>query len=37
MDSILNGLTQAFALILHLDPVLFGIIFLSLKVSGFAL
>jgi tungstate transport system permease protein len=37
MDSILNGFTQAFSLILHLDPVLFGIIMLSLKVSGLAL
>jgi tungstate transport system permease protein len=37
MDSILNGLTQAFSLILHLNPELFGIIMLSLKVSGIAL
>ena len=37
MDSILNGFTQAFSLILHLNPVLFGIIMLSLKVSGLAL
>ena len=37
MDSILNGLTQAFSLILHLNPELFGIILLSLKVSGLAL
>ena len=37
MDSLLNGFLQAFSLIVHLDPVLFGIIFLSLKVSGLAL
>jgi tungstate transport system permease protein len=37
MDSLISGLTQAFSLILHLDPELFGIIFLSLKVSGLAL
>jgi tungstate transport system permease protein len=37
MDSILNGFTQAFSLILHLNPELFGIILLSLKVSGLAL
>jgi tungstate transport system permease protein len=37
MDSLIGGLTQAFSLILHLNPELFGIIFLSLKVSGLAL
>lgn len=37
MDSFLNGFAQAFHLIVHLDPVLFGIILLSLKVSGLAL
>src|SRR5512143_2264413 len=37
MDSIISGLTKAFSLILHLNPELFGIIFLSLKVSGLAL
>jgi len=37
MNSLLQGFTQAIDLILHLDPVLFGIIFLSLKVSGLAL
>ena len=37
MDSLLSGFLQAFSLILHLDPVLFGIILLSLKVSGTAL
>lgn len=37
MDSILNGFAQAFLLMLHLDPQLFGIITLSLKVSGLAL
>ena len=37
MDSLLNGFLQAFSLIVHLDPVLFGIIFLSLKISGLAL
>lgn len=37
MDSIVSGITQAFSLILHLNPELFGIIFLSLKVSGVAL
>jgi len=37
MDSILSGFTQALSLILHLDPQLFGIILLSLKVSGIAL
>ena len=37
MDSILSGFTQAFSLIFHLDAALFGIILLSLKVSGLAL
>jgi tungstate transport system permease protein len=37
MDSLLEGFIQAFKLILHLDQTLFGIIFLSLKVSGSAL
>jgi tungstate transport system permease protein len=37
MNSLIQGFVQAFDLILHLDPVLIGIIFLSLKVSGAAL
>ena len=37
MGSLLSGFIQAFNLILHLNPELFGIIFLSLKVSGLAL
>jgi tungstate transport system permease protein len=37
MDSILSGFSQAFTLILHLNPELFGIIFLSLVISGIAL
>lgn len=37
MNSLLQGFIQAIDLILHLDPVLFGIILLSLKVSGLAL
>jgi tungstate transport system permease protein len=37
MDSLFIGFITAFSLILHLDPALFGIILLSLKVSGFAL
>jgi tungstate transport system permease protein len=37
MDYLLSGFTQAFTLILHLDSVLFGIICLSLKISGLAL
>ena len=37
MDSILGGFINAFSLILHLNPELFGIILLSLKVSGLAL
>jgi tungstate transport system permease protein len=37
MDSLLTGFIQAFNLILHVNPELFGIIYLSLKVSGLAL
>jgi tungstate transport system permease protein len=37
MESLLQGFIKALDLIIHLDPVLFGIIFLSLKVSGLAL
>jgi len=37
MDSLLDGFLQAFKLIIHLDQMLFGIILLSLKVSGSAL
>ncbi|HAS52799.1 MAG: tungstate transporter permease [Nitrospirae bacterium GWC2_57_13] len=37
MESIAQGFIQAFRLILHLDAELFGIILLSLKVSGLAL
>ncbi len=37
MSYILEGFSQAFSLILHLDEELFAIILLSLKVSGFAL
>jgi tungstate transport system permease protein len=37
MDSLLQGFIQAFKLILHLDQTLFGIIIMSLKVSGSAL
>jgi tungstate transport system permease protein len=37
MDSITQGFLQAVNLILHLNPELFGIILLSLKVSGLAL
>jgi tungstate transport system permease protein len=37
MDSILCGFFRAFELILHLNAELFGIILLSLKVSGLAL
>jgi len=37
MDSILSGFSRAFDLILHLNAELFGIILLSLKVSGLAL
>jgi len=37
MESIIEGFRKAFYLILNLDPELLKIIFLSLKVSGFAL
>ncbi len=37
MSSLVQGFLEAFHLIFHLDPVLFGIILLSLKVSGLAL
>jgi tungstate transport system permease protein len=37
MDSILEGFRKAFLLILHLDPELLKIIFLSIQVSGAAL
>jgi tungstate transport system permease protein len=37
MSSILEGFSQALNLILHLDAELFGIIILSIKVSGTAL
>ncbi len=37
MNSILQGFDKAFSLILGLDAELFGIIFLSLEVSGLAL
>jgi tungstate transport system permease protein len=37
MDSLLQGFVTALDLIFHLDQTLFGIIFLSLKVSGLAL
>jgi tungstate transport system permease protein len=37
MDSILTGFFRAFELIIHLNAELFGIILLSLKVSGVAL
>ncbi len=37
MDSIIQGFSNAFLLILHLDRTLFGIILLSLEVSGLAL
>jgi tungstate transport system permease protein len=37
MDSLLNGFFKAFELIVHLDRTLFGIILLSLKVSGSAM
>jgi tungstate transport system permease protein len=37
MDTILQGFAKALSLIISLDPELFGIIFLSLKVSGLAL
>src|SRR4030043_725662 len=37
MDSIIEGFSKAFFLILHFDPELLGLIFLSLEVSGIAL
>jgi tungstate transport system permease protein len=37
MDSITQGIIRAFELIFHLNAELFGIILLSLKVSGLAL
>jgi tungstate transport system permease protein len=37
MDSLIQGFIKAFDLIFHLDQTLFGIISLSLKVSGSAL
>ena len=37
MESLLSGIAQAISLILHLDRELFGIILLSLRVSGLAL
>ncbi len=37
MDFIVEGFTQAFSLIIHLDPELLNIIVLSLEVSGIAL
>ena len=37
MDSITQGILRAFELIFHLNAELFGIILLSLKVSGIAL
>ncbi len=37
MDTIIEGFKRAFLLIIHLDEELLGIIFLSLKVSCFAL
>ncbi|MDH4161230.1 MAG: ABC transporter permease [Nitrospirota bacterium] len=37
MDLFLQAISHAFSLIVHLDPVLTGIIVLSLKVSGYAL
>ena len=37
MESLLQGFFKAFDLIVHLDRTLFGIILLSLKVSGSAL
>ena len=37
MDSILEGFRRAFLLIVHLDPELLKIIFLSIEVSGLAL
>ena len=37
MESLLQGFIKAFELIFHIDQTLFGIILLSLKVSGTAL
>ncbi len=37
MNTIIEGFSKAFSLILNLNPELLGIIFLSLKVSGAAL
>ncbi|MBN1579750.1 MAG: ABC transporter permease [Anaerolineae bacterium] len=37
MDEMLRGLIQAFELIAKRDPILFEIVFLSLRVSGIAL
>ncbi len=37
MESLLQGFVKAFELIFHFDQTLFGIIFLSLKVSGSAM
>ncbi len=37
MDLMLEGFSKAFSLILHLDAELFGIIYLSLKISCLAL
>jgi len=37
MDSILEGFRRAFLLIVHLDPELLKIIFLSIEVSATAL
>jgi tungstate transport system permease protein len=37
MNLILDGFSKAFTLILHFDPELIGIIYLSLKISCFAL
>ncbi len=37
MDSLIQGFVKAFGLIVRFDPVLLGIIALSLKVSGLAL
>lgn len=37
MDSIIEGFSKAFSLIIHFDTELLGIIFLSLTVSGVAL
>ena len=37
MDSLIQGFVESFQLIFHLDRTLFGIILLSLEVSGLAL